>query len=67
MLQKDVRRNVGVSPAYQDRGRLACMRLYSTADERGLYYNSLFVCLAATCSRDGYDPPNDFLLQKNYA
>ncbi|MDR2170307.1 MAG: hypothetical protein LBP59_09210 [Planctomycetaceae bacterium] len=25
-----------VSPASQDRGRLACKRLYSTANERGL-------------------------------
>ncbi|MDR2171138.1 MAG: hypothetical protein LBP59_13425 [Planctomycetaceae bacterium] len=29
-------RFAGVSPASQDRGRLACMRLYSTANERGL-------------------------------
>jgi hypothetical protein len=55
----------------QDRGRLACMRLYSTANERGLYLNRLFVCLSAKCRRDARDPlvlPAfilNFLLQKN--
>ncbi|MDR2169085.1 MAG: hypothetical protein LBP59_02980 [Planctomycetaceae bacterium] len=29
-------RFAGETPASQDRGRLACMRLYSTANERGL-------------------------------
>ncbi|MDR2169285.1 MAG: hypothetical protein LBP59_04010 [Planctomycetaceae bacterium] len=29
-------RFAGGTPASQDRGRLACMRLYSTANERGL-------------------------------
>ncbi|MDR2171148.1 MAG: hypothetical protein LBP59_13475 [Planctomycetaceae bacterium] len=29
-------RFAGETPASQDRGRLACRRLYSTADERGL-------------------------------
>ncbi|MDR2172440.1 MAG: hypothetical protein LBP59_20045 [Planctomycetaceae bacterium] len=28
-------RFAGGTPASQDRGRLACMRLYSTANERG--------------------------------
>ncbi|MDR2169302.1 MAG: hypothetical protein LBP59_04100 [Planctomycetaceae bacterium] len=28
-------RFAGGTPALQDRGRLACMRLYSTANERG--------------------------------
>ncbi|MDR2171049.1 MAG: hypothetical protein LBP59_12975 [Planctomycetaceae bacterium] len=32
------------------------MRLYSTAGERGLYLNSLFVCLSAKCRRDARDP-----------
>ncbi|MDR2171539.1 MAG: hypothetical protein LBP59_15460 [Planctomycetaceae bacterium] len=32
------------------------MRLYSTANERGLNCNSFFVCLAANCSRDGCVP-----------
>ncbi|MDR2171026.1 MAG: hypothetical protein LBP59_12860 [Planctomycetaceae bacterium] len=39
-----------------DRGRLACKRLYSTANERGLDRNSLFVCLSAKCRRDARDP-----------
>ncbi|MDR2169497.1 MAG: hypothetical protein LBP59_05080 [Planctomycetaceae bacterium] len=34
-----LRRNACVSPAFQDRGRLACKRLYSTANERGLHLN----------------------------
>ncbi|MDR2170302.1 MAG: hypothetical protein LBP59_09185 [Planctomycetaceae bacterium] len=29
------------------------MRLYSTANERGLHCNSLWCCLAANCSRNG--------------
>ncbi|MDR2171937.1 MAG: hypothetical protein LBP59_17470 [Planctomycetaceae bacterium] len=32
------------------------MRLYSTANERRLDRNSLFVCLAAKCRRDVRDP-----------
>ncbi|MDR2169601.1 MAG: hypothetical protein LBP59_05620 [Planctomycetaceae bacterium] len=32
------------------------MWLYSTANERGLYLNRLFVCLAAKCRRDARDP-----------
>ncbi|MDR2171096.1 MAG: hypothetical protein LBP59_13210 [Planctomycetaceae bacterium] len=32
------------------------MRLYSTANERGLYLNRLFVCLSAKCRRDARDP-----------
>ncbi|MDR2168645.1 MAG: hypothetical protein LBP59_00705 [Planctomycetaceae bacterium] len=32
------------------------MRLYSTANERRLDRNSLFVCLAAKCRRDARDP-----------
>ncbi|MDR2168823.1 MAG: hypothetical protein LBP59_01615 [Planctomycetaceae bacterium] len=32
------------------------MRLYSTANERGLDQNSLFVCLSAKCRRDARDP-----------
>ncbi|MDR2172246.1 MAG: hypothetical protein LBP59_19045 [Planctomycetaceae bacterium] len=32
------------------------MRLYSTANERGLYLKRLFVCLAANCRRDARDP-----------
>ncbi|MDR2172344.1 MAG: hypothetical protein LBP59_19540 [Planctomycetaceae bacterium] len=42
-------RFAGETPAFQDRGRLACMRLYSTANERGFDRNSLFVCLSAKC------------------
>ncbi|MDR2168525.1 MAG: hypothetical protein LBP59_00090 [Planctomycetaceae bacterium] len=34
LLQKIVRRIAGVPPASPDRGRLACTRLYSTANER---------------------------------
>ncbi|MDR2169350.1 MAG: hypothetical protein LBP59_04340 [Planctomycetaceae bacterium] len=49
-------RFAGETPASQDRGRLACMRLYSTANERGLDRNRLFVCLAANCRRDARDP-----------
>ncbi|MDR2170100.1 MAG: hypothetical protein LBP59_08160 [Planctomycetaceae bacterium] len=30
--------------------------MYSTANERGLDLNSLFVCLAANCRRDACDP-----------
>ncbi|MDR2171710.1 MAG: hypothetical protein LBP59_16325 [Planctomycetaceae bacterium] len=45
-----------VSPAFWDRGRLACMRLYSTANERGLDRKRLFVCLSAKCRRDARDP-----------
>ncbi|MDR2172000.1 MAG: hypothetical protein LBP59_17790 [Planctomycetaceae bacterium] len=36
--------------------------MYSTANERSLDLKRLFVCLAANCRRDGYDPY--FLLQK---
>ncbi|MDR2172476.1 MAG: hypothetical protein LBP59_20235 [Planctomycetaceae bacterium] len=57
-------RFAGETPASQDRGRLACMRLYSTANERGFVLNRLFVCLAAKCRRDTCDPSDDFLLQK---
>ncbi|MDR2169293.1 MAG: hypothetical protein LBP59_04055 [Planctomycetaceae bacterium] len=32
------------------------MRLYSTANERGLARNSLFVCLSAKCRRDARVP-----------
>ncbi|MDR2168910.1 MAG: hypothetical protein LBP59_02090 [Planctomycetaceae bacterium] len=32
------------------------MRLYSTANERGLDHNRLFVCLAAKCRRDARNP-----------
>ncbi|MDR2172165.1 MAG: hypothetical protein LBP59_18625 [Planctomycetaceae bacterium] len=32
------------------------MRLYSTANERRLYLNRLFVCLSAKCRRDARDP-----------
>jgi hypothetical protein len=35
LKDRNRRRIAGVSPAFQDRGRLACMRLYSTANERG--------------------------------
>ncbi|MDR2172230.1 MAG: hypothetical protein LBP59_18965 [Planctomycetaceae bacterium] len=46
----------GVSPASQDRGRLACKRLYSTANERGFDRNRFIGCLSATCRRDARDP-----------
>ncbi|MDR2172343.1 MAG: hypothetical protein LBP59_19535 [Planctomycetaceae bacterium] len=49
-------RFAGETPAFQDRGRLACMRLYSTANERGFDRNRLFVCLSAKCRRDARDP-----------
>jgi hypothetical protein len=49
-------RFAGGTPASQDRGRLACMRLYSTANERGFDLKRLFVCLAANCRRDTRDP-----------
>ncbi|MDR2170375.1 MAG: hypothetical protein LBP59_09555 [Planctomycetaceae bacterium] len=49
-------RFAGGTPASQDRGRLACMRLYSTANERGFDRKRLFVCLAAKCRRDARDP-----------
>ncbi|MDR2170223.1 MAG: hypothetical protein LBP59_08790, partial [Planctomycetaceae bacterium] len=49
-------RFAGGTPAFQDRGRLACMRLYSTANERVFDLNRLFVCLAANCRRDARDP-----------
>ncbi|MDR2172311.1 MAG: hypothetical protein LBP59_19375 [Planctomycetaceae bacterium] len=32
----------GETPAFQDRGRPACKRLYSTADERGLTSGRVF-------------------------
>ncbi|MDR2171709.1 MAG: hypothetical protein LBP59_16320 [Planctomycetaceae bacterium] len=32
------------------------MRLYSTANERGLDRKCLFVCLSAKCRRDARDP-----------
>ncbi|MDR2170125.1 MAG: hypothetical protein LBP59_08290 [Planctomycetaceae bacterium] len=50
-LQK---RNAGVKGSHspQDRGRLACMRLYSTAVERGFDLKRFFVCLSAKCRRD---------------
>ncbi|MDR2170922.1 MAG: hypothetical protein LBP59_12335 [Planctomycetaceae bacterium] len=35
--------------------------MYSTADERGLDRNSLFVCLAANCRRDACDPSQIFV------
>ncbi|MDR2172549.1 MAG: hypothetical protein LBP59_20610 [Planctomycetaceae bacterium] len=40
------------------------MRLYSTADDRGLYLNRLFVCLSVNCSRDGYVPSQFFVTKK---
>ncbi|MDR2172540.1 MAG: hypothetical protein LBP59_20565 [Planctomycetaceae bacterium] len=49
-------RFAGGTPASQDRGRPACKRLYSTANEGGLYLNRLFVCLSAKCRRDARDP-----------
>jgi hypothetical protein len=49
-------RFAGGTPASQDRGRLACVRLYSTANERGFDLKRLFVCLAAKCRRDARDP-----------
>ncbi|MDR2170237.1 MAG: hypothetical protein LBP59_08860 [Planctomycetaceae bacterium] len=39
------------------------MRLYSTANERGLHHNSFFIYLAANCSRDGCVP--QFFVIKN--
>ncbi|MDR2170050.1 MAG: AAA family ATPase [Planctomycetaceae bacterium] len=42
-------RFAGGTPVSQDRGRLACTRLYSTANERGFDLKRLFVCLAAKC------------------
>ncbi|MDR2169304.1 MAG: hypothetical protein LBP59_04110 [Planctomycetaceae bacterium] len=50
--RRDVRDPL-VSPAFQDRGRLACMRLYSTANERGFDFKRFFVYLAANSNRDG--------------
>ncbi|MDR2171870.1 MAG: hypothetical protein LBP59_17130 [Planctomycetaceae bacterium] len=49
-------RIVGVPPTFQDRGRLACMRLYSTANERGLTSQQFFFCLAANCRRPACVP-----------
>ncbi|MDR2171721.1 MAG: hypothetical protein LBP59_16380 [Planctomycetaceae bacterium] len=49
-------RFAGGTLASQDRGRLACKRLYSTANERRLDRNRLLVCLAAKCRRDARDP-----------
>jgi hypothetical protein len=49
-------RFAGEMPVSQDRGRLACMRLYSTANERGLDRKRLFVCLSANSRRDARDP-----------
>ncbi|MDR2171257.1 MAG: hypothetical protein LBP59_14025 [Planctomycetaceae bacterium] len=40
----------------QIRRRNACMRLYSTANERGFDLKRLFVCLSAKCRRDARDP-----------
>ncbi|MDR2168595.1 MAG: hypothetical protein LBP59_00455 [Planctomycetaceae bacterium] len=42
------------------------MRLYSIANERGLYSNSLFVCIAATCSRYGCDPSAELVTFLNF-
>ncbi|MDR2172145.1 MAG: hypothetical protein LBP59_18525, partial [Planctomycetaceae bacterium] len=52
------KRNAGAKRSHspQDRGRLACMRLYSTANERGFALYRLFGCLSATCRRDARDP-----------
>ncbi|MDR2170037.1 MAG: hypothetical protein LBP59_07845 [Planctomycetaceae bacterium] len=49
-------RFAGETPASQDRGRLACMRLYSTANERDFDLKCLFVCLSANSRRDARDP-----------
>jgi hypothetical protein len=49
-------RFAGEMPASQDRGRLACKRLYSTANERGFDLKRFFVCLSAKCRRDARDP-----------
>ncbi|MDR2169240.1 MAG: hypothetical protein LBP59_03770, partial [Planctomycetaceae bacterium] len=49
-------RFAGGTPVSQDRGRLACMRLYSTADERCFDLNRFIGCLSATCRRDARDP-----------
>ncbi|MDR2171356.1 MAG: hypothetical protein LBP59_14530 [Planctomycetaceae bacterium] len=49
-------RFAGETPAAPARGRLACMRLYSTANERGFDRNRLLVCLSANSRRDGCDP-----------
>ncbi|MDR2171893.1 MAG: hypothetical protein LBP59_17245 [Planctomycetaceae bacterium] len=40
------------------------MRLYSTADERGLDYDSFFVYFAATCNRDCCDLSQFFATKK---
>ncbi|MDR2169744.1 MAG: hypothetical protein LBP59_06355 [Planctomycetaceae bacterium] len=56
MLQKIVRRIAGIPSGSQDRRRLACMRLYSTASERGYISTDLFVCLSANSRRDARDP-----------
>ncbi|MDR2171588.1 MAG: hypothetical protein LBP59_15710 [Planctomycetaceae bacterium] len=47
-----------------DRGRLACKRLYSTANERVYILNSLFVCLLANCRQDVCDPATIFVIKK---
>jgi hypothetical protein len=49
-------RFAGGTPASQVRGRLACMRLYSTANERGYISTDFVVCLSAKCRRDARDP-----------
>jgi hypothetical protein len=49
-------RFAGGTPVPPDRGRLACMRLYSTANERGFDLNRFIGCLSATCRRDARDP-----------
>ncbi|MDR2171302.1 MAG: hypothetical protein LBP59_14250 [Planctomycetaceae bacterium] len=73
MLQKIVRRIAGVSPAFQDRGRLACIsgsrasRLHAVILNRQrarLTSNSFFVCLTANCSRNSCVPPL-FFVTKN--
>ncbi|MDR2170972.1 MAG: hypothetical protein LBP59_12585 [Planctomycetaceae bacterium] len=40
------------------------MRLYSTANERDLDRNSIFVCLAANCNPDGCVPSQFFVIKK---
>ncbi|MDR2169545.1 MAG: hypothetical protein LBP59_05335 [Planctomycetaceae bacterium] len=56
-------RFAGGTLASQDRGRLACMRLYSTANERGFAHKRLFVCLSAKCRRDARDPVDGCVLK----
>ncbi|MDR2171079.1 MAG: hypothetical protein LBP59_13125 [Planctomycetaceae bacterium] len=65
MLQKISNRIAGVSSAFQDRGRLACMRLYSTAVERSYISTNFFVCILANCRRDAC-VSSQFFVTKNY-